>query len=96
MASTEEQNPRPIDEKVETKASYSDEKLDDGKVDVAESIKGDVYDDGREIDLDETGKERPIGKLPSPSFTPIPMPSVNLHPLRNGRRRRYSAYLSGG
>ncbi|TEB20473.1 peptide transporter MTD1, partial [Coprinellus micaceus] len=60
MASTEEQNPRPIDEKVETKASYSDEKLDDGKVDVAESIKGDVYDDGREIDLDETGKERPI------------------------------------
>lgn len=95
MASTEEQNPRPINEKVETKASYSDEKLDDGKVDVAESIKGDVYDDGREIDLDETGKERPIGEPPS-YFTPVPMPGVNLSLPRNGCRRRYSPYLTGG
>ncbi|TFK24179.1 peptide transporter MTD1 [Coprinopsis marcescibilis] len=49
---------------VETKPSYSDEKLDEKKsdksVDVADSFKGDVYEDVRDIDLDETGRERPI------------------------------------
>ena len=49
----------------EPKPSYSDEKLDEkvnDKVDVAQDFQGEVYDDIRAIDLDETGKERPIGK----------------------------------
>ncbi|KAG5728413.1 Oligopeptide transporter 3 [Termitomyces sp. T112] len=40
------------------KESYNDEKRD--SVEIAESIKGDVYDDLRVIDLGEDGKERPI------------------------------------
>ncbi|KAG5353605.1 hypothetical protein C0989_004713 [Termitomyces sp. Mn162] len=43
------------------KESYNDEKRD--SVEIAESIKGDVYDDLRVIDLGEDGKERPIGIL---------------------------------
>ncbi|KAF8055167.1 peptide transporter MTD1 [Lyophyllum atratum] len=49
---------------LERKASYSEEKLDEkaerSSIDVAESIKGDVYDDIRSIDMGEDGKERPI------------------------------------
>ncbi|KAG2006353.1 peptide transporter MTD1 [Coprinopsis cinerea AmutBmut pab1-1] len=46
------------------KASSSDEKFDEKKsidgVETAESYQGDVYEDVRQIDLDETGRERPI------------------------------------
>jgi len=49
----------------ERKPSYSDEKLDEKvneRVDVAQDFQGEIYDNIRAIDLDETGKERPIGK----------------------------------
>ncbi|KAJ3542748.1 hypothetical protein NMY22_g3390 [Coprinellus aureogranulatus] len=38
----------------------ADEKFEDTKVDTAESIRGDVYEDVRDIDLGADGKERPI------------------------------------
>ncbi|KAG6857484.1 hypothetical protein H0H87_002109 [Tephrocybe sp. NHM501043] len=46
----------------EQKGSFDDEKHNEkgGSIDVAESIKGDVYDDVRIIDMGEDGKERPI------------------------------------
>ncbi|RDB18213.1 Oligopeptide transporter 9 [Hypsizygus marmoreus] len=46
----------------ERKNSYPDEKFDEknGSVDETESIRGDVYDDLRIIDMGEDGKERPI------------------------------------
>ncbi|KAF5378543.1 hypothetical protein D9615_007071 [Tricholomella constricta] len=48
----------------ERKNSYGDEKFDEkgdrSSVDVAESLKGDVYDDLRVIDMGDDGKERPI------------------------------------
>ncbi|KAJ2929286.1 hypothetical protein H1R20_g7797, partial [Candolleomyces eurysporus] len=61
MASVEEQKPSPAEARRDSKVSYSDEKLDEKKeVEIAESVRGGVYEDVREIDLDETGKERPI------------------------------------
>ncbi|KAG6860795.1 hypothetical protein C0995_007505 [Termitomyces sp. Mi166 len=42
----------------EQKSSFNDEKRD--SVEIAESLKGDVYDDLRVIDMGEDGKERPI------------------------------------
>ena len=58
---------------VERKSSnYSDEKVSSEqhpseKVEVAEELTGEVYDDVRAIDLDEDGKERPIGRRHSTS-----------------------------
>lgn len=47
--------------------SFNDEKLDEknekgdnSSIEIAQSIKGEVYDDVRAIDVDEDGKERPI------------------------------------
>ncbi|KAG6885082.1 hypothetical protein C0993_006043, partial [Termitomyces sp. T159_Od127] len=42
--------------------SFIDEKHDEKResIEIAESLKGDVYDDLRVIDMDENGKERPI------------------------------------
>lgn len=47
----------------EQKRSFNDEKHDrkSDSIEIAESLKGDVYDDLRIIDMDENGKERPIG-----------------------------------
>ncbi|KAF9462816.1 peptide transporter MTD1 [Collybia nuda] len=45
------------------KESFADEKYDekgDNSVEIAESLKGEVYDDIRDIDMGEDGKERPI------------------------------------
>lgn len=52
----------PSEAPLATEKSYSNEKLDEKKVETAESIleHGDVYEDARVIDLDESGKERPI------------------------------------
>ena len=62
MATVQEKAPEPELAKV----SYSDEKLDEKRsqdgVETAESIKGDVYEDVRAIDLDDNGRERPIGE----------------------------------
>ncbi|KIM37745.1 hypothetical protein M413DRAFT_254678 [Hebeloma cylindrosporum] len=47
----------------ERKSSHSDEKFDEkvnDNVEVAQDFQGEVYDDIRAIDLDESGKERPI------------------------------------
>ncbi|KAJ2918838.1 hypothetical protein MD484_g1624, partial [Candolleomyces efflorescens] len=67
MASVEEQKPSVPEAQRDSKVSYSDEKLDEKKeidekneVEIAESVKGGVYEDVRDIDLDEFGKERPI------------------------------------
>lgn len=46
----------PNDEKLNEKANSS-------SVEVAGAFKGEVFDDIRDIDLGEDGKERPIGKL---------------------------------
>lgn len=63
MATVQEKAPNPEPARV----SYSDEKLDEKRsqdgVETVESIKGDVYEDIRDIDLDENGRERPIGIL---------------------------------
>ncbi|KAH6893967.1 peptide transporter MTD1 [Coprinopsis sp. MPI-PUGE-AT-0042] len=60
MATVQEKVPDPELKPV----SYSDEKLDEKRsqdgVETAESLKGDVYEDIRDIDLDENGRERPI------------------------------------
>ena len=50
---------------VERKSStYSDEKVNvNEKAESVNSIPGEVYADVRDIDLDEDGKERPIGML---------------------------------
>lgn len=52
---------KPID--AERKSStYSDEKVNvDEKAESVNSVPGEVYADIRDIDLDEDGKERPIG-----------------------------------
>jgi hypothetical protein len=70
MATIQEKVPDPEPTRVDpevTRASYSDEKLDEKRshdgIETAESVKGDVYEDIREIDLDENGRERPIGML---------------------------------
>ncbi|KAF6763837.1 peptide transporter MTD1 [Ephemerocybe angulata] len=47
-----EQGQRPPVATAESKASYSDEKIDEKKVDTAESIRGDVYEDKRPIETD--------------------------------------------
>lgn len=78
--------------------SYSDEKLGDTKVDNAESILddvGDVYEDPRQIDLDENGKERPIGESYLLSSHPLRSLRSLLLP-RNGHRRCYSPDIIGG
>jgi hypothetical protein len=52
----------PSPEARKRKDAFSDETYNEkGSIEVAESIKGDVYDDIREIDMGEDGKERPIG-----------------------------------
>ena len=46
--------------------SYSDEKAGDkenGSIEIASDLQGDVYDDIRAIDMGEDGKERPIGMI---------------------------------
>jgi hypothetical protein len=46
----------------ERKNPFGDEKSNEkGSIEVAESIKGDVYEEIRDIDMGEDGKERPIG-----------------------------------
>ncbi len=53
-------------------SSSTDEKINEkgDDVSVVQSVYGDVFDD-RAIDLDENGKERPIGECTA-FFTPIP------------------------
>jgi hypothetical protein len=50
---------------VERTPSFGDEKYDEkdekSSIQVAEPVTAEVYDDVREIDLDDNGKERPIG-----------------------------------
>lgn len=40
-----------------------DEKNEKSSIQIAEPVVGEVYDDVRTIDLDEDGKERPIGTV---------------------------------
>lgn len=49
---------------VERKSSSLDEKFDEkaDSASVVRSVQGNVYDDVRDIDLGEDGKERPIGE----------------------------------
>ncbi|KAG6898080.1 hypothetical protein C0992_006000 [Termitomyces sp. T32_za158] len=60
MATTTEALPTPSAQysNTEQKRSFDKEKRE--SVEIADSIKGDVYDDLRVIDMDENGKERPI------------------------------------
>jgi hypothetical protein len=78
--------------------SLSDEKYDEkneknerSSVDVAEPVIAEVYDDVRAIDLDDNGKERPIGDSFSSSATRLLSYLIHSH----GRRRCYSPHLSG-
>ncbi|KAG6917369.1 hypothetical protein DXG01_002834 [Tephrocybe rancida] len=62
MATKVDEVPAPAQADPEGKGSFSDDEKHDekGSIDIAESIKGDVYDDLRVIDMGEDGKERPI------------------------------------
>lgn len=75
-----------------SKSSSIDEKLNEksDSASVVQSVHGDVYDDIRDIDIGEDGKERPIGmSLFSTSMLHLTTT------LRNRCRCRYPSYLPG-
>ena len=81
-----------------SKSSSIDEKLNEksDSASVVQSVHGDVYDDVRDIDIGEDGKERPIGMscIQLNSATQQPCLTV-FPPSRNRCRCRYPSHLLG-
>ena len=57
--------PKSLPSTLEQGPTFKDEKGANESIDLASNFQGDVYDDGRAIDLGADGKERPIGRFPS-------------------------------
>lgn len=71
MAAVESLPARAAPERVESIDEKFDEKAEQSSVFVADPVKGDVYDDLRDIDMGEDGKERPIGETAVPNVSLI-------------------------